>query len=111
MNHQEFYKTSAEEYINQAEGIRRKTLTFGKKSLLSEFKMTKGNQLPWHQHPHEQVGYLVSGHILLHIGTASYDVLPGDSWAILGDTPHAADILEDSVAVEVFSPVREDYLP
>lgn len=111
MDHQEFYKHSAEGYINQATGIFRKTLTFGENSLLSEFKMEKGHQLPLHQHPHEQVGYLVSGHIILHIAAESYDVFPGDSWAILGNTPHSADILADSVAIEVFSPRREDYLP
>ena len=37
--------------------------------------------------------------------------MPGDSWCIGGDVEHGAEILEDSVAVEVFSPVREDYLP
>lgn len=33
------------------------------------------------------------------------------SWCIPGDTEHGAAALEDSVAVKVFSPVREDYLP
>jgi quercetin dioxygenase-like cupin family protein len=36
---------------------------------------------------------------------------PGDSWSIPGGTQHGAAILQDSVAIEVFSPVREDYLP
>ncbi|MBW1749401.1 MAG: cupin domain-containing protein, partial [Deltaproteobacteria bacterium] len=36
---------------------------------------------------------------------------PGDSWCIHGDIEHGAEALEDSVLVEVFSPVREDYLP
>jgi quercetin dioxygenase-like cupin family protein len=35
----------------------------------------------------------------------------GDSWRIPGDVEHWANIIEDSVAVEVFAPVREDYLP
>jgi len=34
---------------------------------------------------------------------------PGDSWAIKGNLEHGAEIKEDSIAVEVFSPVREDY--
>ncbi len=34
-----------------------------------------------------------------------------DSWCIAGNVPHNAVALEDSVAVEVFAPVREDYLP
>ena len=36
---------------------------------------------------------------------------PGDSWCIPGHVEHRAEIIEDSVAIEVFSPVREDYLP
>jgi len=31
--------------------------------------------------------------------------------SIPGGVEHGAEVLEDSVAVEVFSPVREDYLP
>jgi quercetin dioxygenase-like cupin family protein len=39
------------------------------------------------------------------------DVLPGDSWCIPGGMEHAVEMIEDSVVVEVFSPVREEYLP
>ena len=35
----------------------------------------------------------------------------GDSWCIPGGVEHGANILEDSVALEVFSPVRDDCLP
>lgn len=105
------YKTNPEGYIKALEGIDRKTLVRGEKSLLTEFRMEKGSQLPLHKHPQEQVGYLVAGHIVLYIGNVQYDICPGDSWAILGDVEHAADILEDSIAIEIFSPIREDYLP
>jgi quercetin dioxygenase-like cupin family protein len=47
----------------------------------------------------------------LYIGGEPHDVHPGDSWCIPGGVEHAADALENTVAVEVFSPVREDYLP
>jgi quercetin dioxygenase-like cupin family protein len=47
----------------------------------------------------------------LIIGDERFDAKPGDSWCIPGDVVHGAEILEDSVVVEVFSPVREDYLP
>ncbi len=36
---------------------------------------------------------------------------PGDSWNVPANIEHGAEILADSVAIEVFSPVREDYLP
>jgi quercetin dioxygenase-like cupin family protein len=38
-------------------------------------------------------------------------MLRGDSWAIPGGIEHSAEILADSVAIEVFAPVRSDYLP
>jgi len=49
------------------EGIERKTLVYGDKTLLSEFRLAKGKTLPMHKHPQEQSGYLVSGHIILII--------------------------------------------
>ncbi|MBU2499149.1 MAG: cupin domain-containing protein [Proteobacteria bacterium] len=67
--------------------------------------------LPRHAHPHEQTGYLVKGRIRLSIAAEEYDVRPGDSWSIPSGIEHGAEIVEDSQAVEVFSPVREDYLP
>lgn len=102
---------SADGYILALPGILRKTLVYGEQALLTEFKLEKGRILPRHQHPQEQVGYLVSGHISLHIGDDSYDMLPGDSWAIPGNIEHSADIIEDSLAIEFFAPLREDYLP
>jgi quercetin dioxygenase-like cupin family protein len=97
-------------YINAMEGIRRKTLVYGDKMLLTEFKLEGGKTLPVHAHPQEQTGYLVSGHIILAIGGKPHDMKPGDSWSIPGNVEHGATIIEDSVAIEVFSPVREDYL-
>ena len=66
---------------------------------------------PFHSHPHEQTGYLIKGSIRLSIGTESYNAQAGDSWCIPGGIEHGAEILEDSIAIEVFSPVRNDYLP
>ena len=106
-----FKKHSANRYIVALEGIERKTLAYGERSLMTEFLLRKGCTLPRHAHPHEQTGYLVRGRIRLSIGTEECDVHPGDSWCIPGGMEHGAQVMEDSVAVEVFSPVREDYLP
>lgn len=92
-----------------SDGIERKTLVHGDKTLMALFRLQQNATLPLHSHPHEQTGYLIKGHIRLAIGTEVHEVLPGDSWCILGDTLHSAEIIEDSLAVEVFSPVREDY--
>jgi hypothetical protein len=39
-----------------------------------------------------------------------YDAQPDDSWCIPSGVEHGAEIIEDSIAIEVFSPVREEYL-
>jgi quercetin dioxygenase-like cupin family protein len=96
-------------YINAMDGIRRKTLVYGDHMLLTEFKLGGDKTLPMHRHPQEQTGYLVSGHIILTIDGNPHDVKPGDSWSIPGNIDHGAQVIEDSVAIEVFSPVRDDY--
>lgn len=106
-----FTKKSGQGYQSKIQGIKQKTLVYGEKTLMTEFLLTHGSVLPLHSHPHEQTGYLVSGHIILTIAGESYDVHPGDSWCIPGGVEHFADIREDSVAIEIFAPVREDYLP
>ncbi|QWV98339.1 cupin domain-containing protein [Geomonas nitrogeniifigens] len=106
-----FKKRSDAGYRQVLPGIRQKTLVHGDKTLMVEFLLDKGALLPLHSHPHEQTGYLVSGRIRLDIGGNKEEILAGDSWCIAGGAEHNAEILEDSVAIEVFSPVREEYLP
>jgi quercetin dioxygenase-like cupin family protein len=91
------------------EGIERKTLVYGDKTLFTQFRLAGGKTLPSHKHPQEQTGYLVSGHINLIINGVRHDIRPGDSWNIKGNIEHSAEIITDSIAVEVFAPVREDY--
>ena len=98
-------------FIKVFDGVDRKTLVFGDKTLMTEFRLYGGHELPRHRHPYEQTGVLVSGRIVLLIGDKEYEAATGDSWCIPSDVEHGARILEDSTAVEVFSPVRPDYLP
>jgi len=88
-----------------------KTLCYGRKTLMTEVILERGSTLPVHSHPYEQTGYLAAGRIRLRIGGEEHEAGPGDSWCIPADVEHGAQALEDSVAVEVFSPVRPDYLP
>ena len=106
-----FQKRSSAGYSPALPGIEFKTLVYGDKTLMTEFILEKGRQLPRHSHPHEQTGYLVKGHLRLVVGSEIFEVMLGDSWCIPGDVEHSAEVFEDSIAIEVFSPVREDYLP
>ncbi len=96
-------------YTEIIKGIKIKTIAYGEKTLMTEFVIAAGAELPAHTHTHEQTGYLVKGRIKLFIGDEGRDLGPGDSWCIPSDLPHRAEIMEDSVAIEVFSPYREDY--
>ncbi len=106
-----FYKRDTSGYRQAVEGVNLKTLVYGENTLFTEFLLQSGHTLPRHAHEQEQTGYLVSGSIRLAIGDDTFDVSPGDSWCIPGGVEHGAEILADSVAIEVFSPVRKDYLP
>ena len=92
-------------------GVKYKTLAFGEKTSLSEFHLDKGSTIPPHKHPHEQTGYMVSGRMTFTIAGKQFDTRSGDRWNIPGDVEHGVEVHEDSIVVEVFSPLREDYLP
>lgn len=104
-------KSSKEDYIHVFDGIKRKTLVYGNKTLLTEFILSKDKILPMHKHPEEQTGYLVSGHIILIVDGDRHEIKPGDSGAIPSNVEHGAETIKNSVAIEIFSPVREDYIP
>ena len=98
-------------FVAALPGIARKTLAYGEKTLMVEFRLDKGSVLPLHSHPYEQTGYLVRGRMVLTIAGEAKEVNPGDSWCIAENVEHGAEVGEDVVAIEVFAPVRPDYLP
>jgi quercetin dioxygenase-like cupin family protein len=93
------------------EGIERRTLTYGNNMLLVEFTVRAGSVFPEHAHTYEQIGYLCRGSGRLWIGEECQEIVPGSSWSIPANVPHKAEFSEDSVAVDIFHPVREDYMP
>ncbi len=106
-----FKKHSEGEYRSLAEGALMKTLTYGEKTMMVEFQLKKGTVVPMHKHSHEQIGYLIKGKLQFVIGGETYNAEAGDSWCIEGNIEHSAEALEDSIAIEVFTPPREDYMP
>lgn len=106
-----FKKSNVGKHTELVKGVHLKTMVYGAKTLLTEVRMDKGAVIPPHSHPHEQTGYLVSGQMDFLVDGEHTLANPGDSWNIAGDVEHGATAIEASVVVEVFSPVREDYLP
>jgi quercetin dioxygenase-like cupin family protein len=106
-----FCKKDEGEKRQLLDGVHLKTLVHGEKTLMGEFSLTKGAEIPPHAHPHEQTGIMISGKVRFKIGDELFEAEAGDSWCIPGEVEHAVEVVEDSVVLEVFSPVREDYLP
>jgi quercetin dioxygenase-like cupin family protein len=105
-----FTKHDSSGYTTPLDRIQMKTLVYGDRTLMTEFLLEQDAVLPRHKHPHEQTGYLVSGRVDLTIGDETHHLSAGDSWCIPGSVEHSVIARESSVAIEVFSPVREDYL-
>lgn len=64
----------------------------------------------WHQHANEQMGVLVSGRALFHIGEEVKELHPGDVYLMPGNTPHKVIPLDGPVrAFDVFFPIRDEY--
>lgn len=106
-----FYKINDDGYRQVLPGIKLKTLAYGQKTSFTEFKMKKGSILPKHSHINEQTGYLIKGRINLTVRNETFEAEPGDYRCIESNIEHGAEVIEDSVVIEVFSPLREDYLP
>ena len=95
--------------IEPAPGVRLRT-PHGEKIMLSLVEIDDAAEVPTHEHPHEQAGILISGHMQLTIGDEQKLLSPGDMYIIPGNTPHRALAVGGPVvAMDVFSPIREDY--
>ena len=106
-----FSKPDPTAFRELLEGVRLNTRAHGERTLLGEFLIDRGAVIPVHQHPNEQTGYLLSGRLDFEIAGERFVAEPGYAWCIPEGVEHGAEALEDTVVVEVFSPVREDYLP
>ncbi len=94
-------------------GVNLDSLAVGEKSMVTKMNYVKGNFATLHKHPHEQCGYVISGRYRLIVETEpAIDAIltAGDSYAIPGNTPHSFEVLEGGEVVDVFTPLREDYL-
>ncbi len=95
--------------VEMLPGIVRRTLNEGAHTMLCELRMRAGSVVPAHAHPHEQIGYLASGRFRFRLGDTWREMGPGDSWCVPGGVEHEVLVLEDTIAVDIFSPPREDY--
>ena len=102
-------KSSDAKPVNMLPGLTRKTLAQSQTMMICEFKFDAQVTIPIHNHPHDQVGYLVEGHVEMTIDGKKFDLVKGDSYSAPSNVPHGVLTLEPSIIVDTFSPPREDY--
>lgn len=71
-----------------------------------------GNTGPMHSHPHEQIGMVCAGRGSVRIGKEEKILQKGDFYSIPANIPHGDTCIgeEPFVMLEIFSPVREDFI-
>jgi quercetin dioxygenase-like cupin family protein len=105
------YRHADAAQVQMMPGLIRRTLVEGESMMTCEFTLESGVVIPDHAHPHEQIGYVVSGRVRMVVAGKSFDLEPGDSYYAPAGVPHGAVALGRAVVVDAFSPPREDYRP
>ncbi len=83
----------------------------GKNMMFSVVHLKPESVVLEHSHPHEQMGMLLEGRLDFTIGGVTRQLGPGDIWRIPGGVLHSVRALDGpAVALDVFHPIREDYL-
>jgi quercetin dioxygenase-like cupin family protein len=91
-------------------GLTRRVLAYNDKLFLAEHAMVKGWAGAVHSHPHDQVVYVVHGHLQVTCQGKTFEMRTGDSFAVRGGIEHGASAMQDSLVIDVFTPCREDYI-
>jgi quercetin dioxygenase-like cupin family protein len=91
-------------------GLKRRVLAYNDKLFLAEHEMVKGWVGAVHSHPHEQIVYVVHGHLRITCQGKTIDIRTGDTFVVRGGVEHGASAIEDSRVVDVFTPCRDDYI-
>ncbi|HXJ06768.1 MAG TPA: cupin domain-containing protein [Candidatus Acidoferrum sp.] len=91
-------------------GLKRRVLAYNEKLFLAEHEMVKGWAGAMHSHPHDQIVYVMHGHIRVTCQGKTFDVRTGGTFVVRGGVEHGASAIEESLVIDVFTPCREDYV-
>jgi quercetin dioxygenase-like cupin family protein len=95
-----------------APGIARRYM-YGDNIMVAQILLDKGAVVPKHAHMNEQISNVISGRLEFRFGEDGSDIRvagPGETVVIPGHLPHEVAALEDAVAVDLFSPPRQDWI-
>jgi len=92
-------------------GVTRKILSYSQNLMACELRMEKGAVGALHSHPHEQIGYIISGRLIYQEEGKEDKLLEtGDSYYVPPNVVHGVQILEDTKLLDIFTPMREDFI-
>lgn len=77
---------------------------------VARIHLAAGAVVPTHAHANEQVASVLTGRLRFRVGGEEVVAGPGETVAIPADVPHEVEALEDALVLDVFSPVREDWV-
>jgi unsaturated pyranuronate lyase len=97
----------APEQINPS--IARQFIT-GDRVTIARFELKRGGVVPQHAHENEQVSLVLSGALRFKIDGREETIRGGDVLQIPGNVPHEVEVLEDAIVIDVFSPIRQDWI-
>ncbi|WP_373056633.1 cupin domain-containing protein [Zunongwangia sp. H14] len=105
-----FLKEKQSAWEEAGEGITRKITGHNSQMMMVKVKFEKGATGYVHDHFHTQSSYVASGKFKITIDGKSEILETGDTFFVQPNLKHGAECLEAGVLIDVFSPVREDFL-
>ncbi len=91
-------------------GVNFVVLSYGPESMVAKMLYKKEDNVPFHKHPNEQSGYVVTGRYRIIFEDNDKIVVAGDSYSIPRNVQHCIEIIEPGEVVDFFTPPRQDYL-
>ncbi|MDC1030296.1 cupin domain-containing protein [Flavobacteriaceae bacterium] len=105
-----FLLTKDMEWETVGEGVKRKIMGYDDKIMLVHVAFEKGGIGPMHQHHHSQVTHVASGIFDVTIDGETQRLGKGDNFYIPTNALHGAICIEAGELIDVFSPIREDFM-
>jgi len=105
-----FFSSENYHWENVGPGIKRKITGYNDNIMMVLVKFEKGSIGTAHSHPHSQSTYVESGEFEVQIGDSKQVLKKGDCFLANPDLVHGVVCLSAGVLVDVFSPIREDFL-
>lgn len=93
-----------------SEGVTRQILGFNNQIMMVKAYFEEGSEGYIHSHFHSQVAYVESGEFDVTVGTETRTLVAGDCFFMEPNIDHGAVCKKAGVLIDVFSPVREDFL-